>query len=316
VATFNVENLAPADPATKFQRLAGQIVTNLRAPDLLTLEEIQDNSGATNDGVVAADRTVATLVDAISAAGGPAYQARWIDPQNLTDGGQPGGNIRQVFLFRTDRGLSFTDRPGGDAGTATQVVDGGPSGPSISLSPGRIDPANPAWTASRKPLVGEFRYRGRALFVIANHFASKGGDNPLFGRFQQPVRSSEPARRDQATAVRGFADRLLAADPRAAVVVLGDINDFEFSVTADILAGGGDTAFLDLPRTLPASQRYTYVFEGNSQVLDHILISPALAEPRPAGRPRAFSYDIVHTNSEFPDQDSDHEPQLVRLRIR
>ncbi len=315
VATFNVENLAASDPASKFERLADQVVTNLRAPDLLTLEEIQDNSGATNDGVVAADRTVSTLVAAITAAGGPTYQARWIDPQNLTDGGQPGGNIRQVFLFRTDRGLTFVDRPGGDATTATQVVTGG-GGPSVSLSPGRIDPANAAWTASRKPLVGEFRYRGRPVFVIANHFASKGGDNPLFGPRQQPVRSSESARRDQATAVRGFADQLLAADPRAAVVVLGDINDFEFSAVTDVLVGTGATAFLDLPRTLPASQRYTYVFEGNSQVLDHILISPGLAERRPWWQPRAFSYDIVHTNSEFPDQDSDHDPQVVRLRIR
>jgi uncharacterized protein len=313
VATFNVENLAPSDPATKFERLAAQIVTNLRAPDLLTLEEIQDNSGATNDGTVAADLTVSTLVGAISAAGGPTYQARWIDPQNLTDGGQPGGNIRQVFLFRTDRGLSFVDRPGGDATTATQVVSG-PAGPSLSLSPGRIDPANTAWTSSRKPLVGEFHYRGRPIFAIANHFASKGGDNPLFGRAQQPVRSSETARRAQATAVRGFVDQLLAADRRAAVVVLGDINDFEFSASADILVGTGRTTLVDLPRTLPAGERYTYVFEGNSQVLDHILLSPSLAGRHPWRR-RAFSYDIVHANSEFPDQDSDHEPQVVRLRL-
>ena len=29
----------------------------------------------------------------------------------------------------------------------------------------------------------------------------------------------------------------------------------------------------------------------------------------------AFDYDIVHTNSEFFDQDSDHDPQVVRLNI-
>ena len=39
---------------------------------------------------------------------------REIDPVNDQDGGEPGGNIRQVFLFRTDRGLAFVDRPGGD----------------------------------------------------------------------------------------------------------------------------------------------------------------------------------------------------------
>jgi uncharacterized protein len=62
----------------------------------------------------------------------------------------------------------------------------------------------------------------------------------------------------------------------------------------------------DLPRTLPLAERYTYVFEGNSQVLDHILLSPAWA-----GRVRG--YDVVHVNAEYADQASDHDPQVVRL---
>ncbi|WP_243763174.1 endonuclease/exonuclease/phosphatase family protein [Allobranchiibius sp. CTAmp26] len=308
VATFNVENLAPQDPATKFSRLAGQIVTNLRAPDLVALEEIQDNSGATDDGTTDSSATVAKLVAAISAAGGPSYQSRWINPQDKTDGGQPGGNIRQVFLFRTDRGLSFVDKSGGTATSSTSVTGKGAT-TSISASPGRIDPGNAAWTDSRKPLVGEFRWHGAPVFVIANHFNSKGGDDPLMGRWQQPVRSSENQRHQQATVVRGFVDSLLSANKKANVVVLGDLNDFEFSATADILAGHGGTRLTDLPRTLPKNQRYTYDFEGNSQVLDHILLSPELT------RGSSYSYDIVHTNAEFSDQDSDHDPQIVRLHV-
>jgi uncharacterized protein len=305
VATFNVENLAPADPQTKYDRLAGQIVHNLAAPDLIALEEIQDNSGAVNDGVVASDQTVAKLVAAITAAGGPAYSSRSIDPNNNTDGGQPGGNIRQVFLFRTDRGLGFVDRPGGDANTAVTVQRNG-SQPFLSVSPGRIDPASSAWTTSRKPLVGEFTWKGKTFFAVANHFASKGGDQPLFGRFQQPVRSSEVQRHLQSQEVRTFVDQLQAVNKNAKVVVLGDLNDFDFSQTADILVGTGTTALIDLPRTLPQNQRYSYVFEGNSQVLDQILVSKSWKD---------VQYDIVHTNSEFHDQDSDHDPQVVRLRI-
>ncbi len=45
IATYNVENLAPSDPDTKFQRLAGGIVTGLASPDIISVEEIQDNSG-------------------------------------------------------------------------------------------------------------------------------------------------------------------------------------------------------------------------------------------------------------------------------
>ena len=59
------------------------------------------------------------------------------------------------------------------------------SGPADqNYSPGRIDPLNAAWTASRKPLAAEFTFRGKTYFVIVNHFNSKGGDSPLFGRLQ------------------------------------------------------------------------------------------------------------------------------------
>ncbi|MBO0867873.1 MAG: lamin tail domain-containing protein [Micromonosporaceae bacterium] len=305
VATYNVQNLAPTDPQAKFDRLAAGLVTNLAAPDIVSLEEIQDNSGATDDGTVAANLTLDKLVAAIRAAGGPAYQYREIDPVNDTTGGAPGGNIRVAFLFRTDRGVSFVDKPGGDATTpvGVQRVRGQAQ---LTVSPGLIDPGNAAWSDSRRPLVAQFRFLGRDLIVVGNHFTSKGGDDPLMGRFQPPERVSEAQRHLQAAAVRGFVDQVRAADPGAAVVLLGDLNDFEFSQTADILVGDG--YLTDLPRTLPASQRYSYVFEGNSQVLDHILVSQALAcEP--------FQYDIVHVNSEFTDQTSDHDPQVVRFPL-
>ena len=310
VATFNVENLSPADPQTKFDRLADTVVTNLASPDLVAVEEIQDNSGPTDNGVVAADQTLSMMVSAIQAAGGPTYTWRQIDPVNDQDGGQPGGNIRVAFLFRTDRGLSFVDRPGGDSTTAVQVVVTG-GAPHLSASPGRVDPTNAAWNSSRKPLAGEFRFAGRTLFVVANHFASKLGDQPLVGQFQPPARSSEVQRHQQATVLRGFVDQIHAADPNADVITLGDLNDFDFSTTADILVGSGD--LVDLPRTLPPAERYTFDFEGNSQVLDHILVSTSLTHD--ATGAQSFDYDVVHVNSEFADQVSDHDPQVVRLRM-
>jgi predicted extracellular nuclease len=60
--------------------------------------------------------------------------------------------------------------------------------------------------------------------------------------------------------------------------------------------------------TLPVPERYSYVFEGNSQVLDQILVSMRLLE-------RLRGYDSVHVNSEFHDQDSDHDPQVARFKI-
>ena len=142
-----------------------------------------------------------------------------------------------MFLFNPER-VSFTERAAGDAVTATGVVkENGKA--ALTHSPGRIDPANPAWADSRKPLAGEFVFRGKTVFVIANHFGSKGGDEGLTSHHQPPVRSSEAKRLLQAQAVNGFVKEILAADKNADVLVLGDINDFEFSRDDE---GAGATA--------------------------------------------------------------------------
>ncbi|MGW1724466.1 lamin tail domain-containing protein [Streptomyces sp. NPDC002306] len=307
LATYNVENLDPTDSADKFARLARGIVTNLSSPDIITLEEIQDDNGATDDGTVTAEATLTKFTAAIKAAGGPKYSWRSIDPVDGKDGGEPGGNIRQVFLFNPKR-VSFVDRAStGDASTtAVSVVkDRRTREAHLSASPGRVNPTSSAWDNSRKPLVGEFRFRNKTVFVIANHFNSKGGDDPLHGRFQEPTRSSETQRKLQAAEENAFVDSLLAADPRARIVALGDLNDYEFSDAVKTLTDDGDV-LTDLIDTLPVAERYSYVYDGNSQTLDHILTSPAVTH---------YSYDVVHINAEFADQASDHDPQVVRIDV-
>ncbi len=306
IGTFNVENLDPGDPDSKFQELASLIVNNMRSPDLLSLEEIQDNNGATNNGVVDASQTLNELIAAIQSEGGPAYEFRQINPVNNADGGEPGGNIRVGFLFRTDRGLAFVDRPGGTSTAATTIVNNGGE-PELSFSPGRIDPTNTAFNASRKPLVGEFTFNGHHFFAVTNHFNSKGGDQPLFGRFQPPTLTTETQRLQQAQIVNNFADAILAVDPDAEIVVLGDLNDFEFSAPVQRLVGS-PPIFVPLMNTLPQNERYSYVFEGNSQSLDHIVFSNSLhALP--------FVFDVVHVNAEFAIQASDHDPQVVAVQL-
>ncbi|MFF5663917.1 endonuclease/exonuclease/phosphatase family protein [Streptomyces griseofuscus] len=301
VATYNVENLDPSDKT--FDQHAAAIVHNLQSPDIVSLEEIQDNNGATDDGTVDASVTVNKLIDAIVATGGPKYDWRSIDPVNDKDGGEPGGNIRQVFLFNPER-VSFVDRAGGDSTTAVGVVkEHGKA--QLTASPGRIDPTSAAWEDSRKPLVGQFVFQGKTVFVIANHLISKGGDQSLTAQYQPVTRSSETQRHAQAQEVNAFVKDLLKVQKNANVLALGDMNDFEFSGTAKILEGDGE--LWSAIKSLPRNERYTYDYEGNSQVLDQILISPAV-------RRDSFQYDSVHINSEFNDQISDHDPQVLRFR--
>ncbi|HEV2761891.1 MAG TPA: endonuclease/exonuclease/phosphatase family protein [Pyrinomonadaceae bacterium] len=300
VAAFNVENLDPADSADKFRRLAEIVVRSLGSPDLVSVEEIQDNNGPKDDALVDADETFRRLIAAIRSAGGPAYDFRQVNPVDDQDGGEPGGNIRIGFIFRRDRGLRFVDRPGGGPTVPTSVVTGA-GGPRLSSSPGRVDPTNAAFNRSRKPLAGEFTFNGRRLFVVANHFSSKGGDQPLFGRFQPPTLTTEAQRTQQARVVRDFVNSILAADRRANVIVLGDLNDFEFSTPLRTLTGG---VLRNLMETLPRGERYTYVFDGNSQALDHILVSANLFAS-------LVRFDVVHLNSEYVEQASDHDPTVA-----
>ena len=308
VATYNVENLAPSDPASKFQALASGIVTNLADPDIIAVEEVQDNDGATDDGVVAADQTISKLTSAITAAGGPSYDSREIDPVNDQDGGQPGGNIRVVFLYNPAV-VSFVDAGGADVNrsvSGTQVVKK-KGEPALTLSPGRIDPTNPVWTASRKPLVGEFTFGGKDVFVIANHFDAKLGDQSADGRFQFPAQSSAVQRAGQALAEHDFVSQLLAIDKNADVVVVGDLNDYQFSPALALLKtgssdGSGTPTLTDLITTLPKDEQYTYDFDGVNEVLDHILVTKGIGN---------FNYQVVHLNSEYANQVSDHDPQVV-----
>jgi predicted extracellular nuclease len=307
IATYNVENLAPSDPASKYAALGAGVVQNLASPDIISVEEIQDNDGATDDGVVAADQTLTKFTAAITAAGGPSYQWSEIDPINDHDGGQPGGNIRVVFLYNPAR-VTLDAAPGGSPTTAVGVTQAADGTADLTQSPGLIDPTNDAWTSSRKPLAAEFTFQGKKVIVVGNHFASKLGDQNADGRFQPAARSSEVQRAEQATAVNAFVHSVLNVDPRANLVLAGDFNDYQFSPSVHTLTDNGAT-LTDLINTLPQDEQYTYVFNGISQVLDHIFVTKPLADATPS----AVQYQVIHVNSEFAAQASDHDPQVVRI---
>ena len=297
VASYNVLNLDPndADGDTdvangRFSAIANQIVNNLKTPDIIGLQEIQDNSGSGDDGVTSADQTLQQLVDAIATAGGPTYS--FIDNTfigNNTSGGQPGGNIRTAFLYNTDR-VDLVD------GSVETIEDNG-------------------FTGSRLPIVAKFTFNGEEVTVVNNHFSSKGGSSPILG-VEQPfeqrqeeveVNGSLDERQAQANAVKGYVDGILTADANANVVVLGDLNEFEFVSPVETLS----ESLTNLTETVAEDERYSFIFQGNSQSLDHILVSENLEGNA--------EFDIVHVNSEFAETNqraSDHDPLVASLSIR
>ncbi|WP_052723698.1 S-layer homology domain-containing protein [Paenibacillus wulumuqiensis] len=302
IASFNVENFWD-DPANqkKTERIARNVTENLHTPDIIGLMEVQDNNGEKDDGTADASASFAALIREIQEAGGPEYRYTSIAPQNNEDGGAPGGNIRVGFLYNPAR-VTLADAPGG-AGDSVTAVTYGPQG--LTHNPGRIEPGNEAFAHSRKSLAAQFVFNGQQVIVVANHFNSKGGDQALYGAAQPPQRISEVQRAKQATLLNSFVKNTLAQNSNANIVLVGDFNDYQFSNTLQILKGSELTNMVD---TLPENERYSYVYEGNSQTLDHILMTTGLAS-------RA-QLDIVHLNADFMEADgrvSDHDPLLTRI---
>jgi len=99
----------------------------------------------------------------------------------------------------------------------------------------RLRPRATRWLTpvpgQRDVLVAEFAAHGRPFTLIVNHWKSGWGPKAEAAR----IRAAE------ARAVRAEIDRVLAADPSAAVLLAGDFNvDFDDALVADVVRSVGD----------------------------------------------------------------------------
>ena len=104
--------------------------------------------------------------------------------------------------------------------------------------------------------------------VIANHLKSKIGDDAIYGASQPAVEHTLPTREAQASVIHQFVQEGLKQNPKTTFVLTGDFNDYDFSTTAQILAGNELT---NLMAQHDAGDRYSYFYRGSNQVLDNIL---------------------------------------------
>jgi predicted extracellular nuclease len=159
----------------------------------------------------------------------------------------------------------------------------------------------------RPPLAVDVRPVGAApsarVTVVANHFKSKFGGTPENDFF-------EDCRVEQARVLRENVRGL----PR--VVLLGDFNAFRDSRSVAALTQGGYTNTVD---AIPADRRFSFVFQGRVQFLDHLIVSPALR-----GRVEAVDSSKLDSDTPFPrfENDpstgfatSDHDPLIAHLRL-
>lgn len=201
IGDYNAENLMPN--SAHMPKVIDQIVHKLLTPDLIFLQEIQDNSGSEDDGTTSANVTLSTLTKGIESASGIKYAFADVDPEDGMDGGQPGGNIRCAYLYRTDTIQLYKPKQGGstDANDVVKTADG----PELTLNPGRIDPSNEAFANTRKPLAAMWKTikDGKVFFTVNVHQTSKGGSTTLHADARPPLNKGVEKRTSQneATAV-------------------------------------------------------------------------------------------------------------------
>lgn len=167
------------------------------------------------------------------------------------------------------------------------------------------DPQDPT---GRPPLVLELEIqRGSEtiqLYIINNHFKS----------LAEGVEETQPVRIRQADHVINIALRIQEDHPRAEVIIVGDLNSFYTSQPIDLLKQAG---WMDVFGSLMKTDRYTYNYQGISQLLDYILVRPEFLET-------LTRLDILHINADFPlpDRDdervfraSDHDPVVAVFQL-
>ncbi len=273
----------------RFHSLAHAVASQSNLPDIVALQEIQDNDGAELTEVTDASQTYELLIKTIEQLSGKKYQ--WIDVKPVLgeDGGQPGGNIRNGYLYNPDR-VTLLDK-------------------SIKI----LGKNEACFESSRKPLVTAFveKYSQKQLTVINVHLASKRHQSSIFSPVNPGVDGKLDVRSQQAAVIQRETSALdkLGMD----YYVTGDFNDGENSQPLKALLGDESA---NLVFTLTEHERYDYNHRGKLQVLMHGIVSKSMLEQGRA------EYEIIHGNELIgvepnvnSDKPSDHAYVIAKLHL-
>ena len=294
VSALNLLNFNPPNPnnaaqvaafAARLQKASVVIRTALNTPDILGLIEVGDLD------------VLSQLAARVNTDGGSAYQAFLIEG---IDNGT--GNDQDIgFLINTAR-VSIAANPGPYAKGETFTFCG-----------------DADILFDRPPFVLRASFEGTPVTVVLNHLKSLIEVNS-----NAPYIPGSGLPCDGTVGERNRLKRRLGAERLADLVqdlqhenlvVLGDMNAFEFNdgyvdvlgtvagmpaASDQVVAASDDRwshSLVNLVMTLPADRRYSYVFDGSAQVLDHVLVNaPMLA--------RLTRFDYARVNADFPDASS------------
>ncbi len=320
VASFNLERffdttddpavsdvvLTPSAFANRLAKASLAIRSVLLAPDILGVEEVEN---------------LATLQALAAKVNSDAVAASAPDPQYvayLVEGNDVGG-IDVGFLVKSSRVSVVDVTQYGKDETYVNPNNGLPEllndRPSLILRANVAAPAGPPFP----------------ITVVVNHLRSLSGiDDPVDGN---RIRTK---RRAQAESLANMLQARQAADAAENLVAIGDFNAFDVNdgyvdvmgtirgapaPATEVVLSSGDLVnpnVTDLLGLMPGTERYSFVFDGNAQALDHELVNAALL-------PHVSRASFARSNADFPESYrndpnrperlSDHDVAVAYVRI-
>jgi uncharacterized protein len=323
VASFNVQRLFDAvddmsisEPVLSTAAFDGRLakaslaVRNyLRAPDILGLSEVED---------LPTLQALAARINGDALAAGqpsPAYDAYLVEGNDV-------GGIDVGFLVKTALVAPLTPRV-----TVNAVVQEGASATYVNPNTGLFEQLNDRPPLRLDAVVHAATGGTFPVTVIVNHLRSLNG-----------VSSEEPSgtgtegarvRAKRAAQAEFLADLVQArqvASPGERIVLVGDFNAFEFndgyvdSMGAilgapaspdEVVVASADLVNPDLANLAaaePPDERYSYVFDGNAQSLDHVVVNQALVSATYDRRVRH-----ARTDADFPETARNNRTTPTRL---
>jgi len=293
VGNFNIENFA--NSTTQRVKASLAIRNVMRYPDIIGHEEIMELSGL---------QALATQInnDAV-AAGDP--NPNYVAYLQEANGASGDSDIDVAFLVKTSRVNVIAVTQLGASETFTDPNTGQPSR-----------------TNDRPPLVLDATINRTNMSplpvkVIVNHLRSLICINA-----ETPSSNCDPQfpdgprvrakRKAQAEYLANLIQSFQSADSNVNLISVGDYNAFQFNdgyvdvlgtikgtpAPADqVLLASPDLVnpdLVNLTDTLPFEQRYSFVFNGNAQTLDHILVNNN-------ANARVTRYAVSRNNGDFPD---------------
>jgi predicted extracellular nuclease len=289
--------LTPVAVNTRLQKASLMVRSVLRSPDILGVVEVENLSILQRLAArINADEAAATGVD-------PMYVA-------LLEEGNDIGGIDSGFLVKTSR---------------VDILGLEQAGKDTTYTPPGQAPGSPLPLLNdRPPLILTAAVRGPGgtplpVTVIVNHLRSLSGvDGP----------DGERIRAKRLAQAEFLASLIQARQATERIVSVGDYNAFEFNdglvdvigtvmgrpAPADQVAlAGSDLVspdLINLGDALDPLDRYSFVFDGNAQALDHILVNTLAFErfTRLAfGRSNADFPESLRADPTRPERVSDHD---------